>query len=162
VLQHQLVGHEHDVTGVQFMTQHRDRDRDDKSKSKQSRSGSGSGPDSDSGGEEGDKEVLVSVSRDGYMRRWDGCWSDVREEGGGNNATSSVCSTRYMPADRSSYTCLDSWQGGVLIGDDSDDEEEEECLLECCALGDMNGSVQVVDCEGRVVHSTAPAADTVD
>mmetsp|Transcript_20378 Transcript_20378/g.34342 ORF Transcript_20378/g.34342 Transcript_20378/m.34342 type:complete len:209 (-) Transcript_20378:61-687(-) len=114
VLQHQLTGHEHDVTGVQFMkVKHSSSQKDDL--------------------------LVMSVSRDGYMRRWEGIDLGVGD----------VTSRRYMPSDRSSYTCLHSWQGF------SSDTNEEDSLR-YCAVGDVNGSVHVVDCDGTSVHSTAP------
>lgn len=109
VMQHQLIGHEHDVTGVQFMNEKNT---------------------------ENENQILLSVSRDGYMRRWDGI------DGGGE-----VSTRRFMPSDRSSYTCLDSWQG--IFTEDADS-------WQYCAVGDINGSVHVIDCEGNSVFSTAP------
>ena len=129
LLQQQLTGHEHDVTGIQFMQNCR--------------------ADGKCGGE-GGQEMLLSVSRDGYMRRWEGF---SRSSGGAVGAE--VISKRFLPSNRSSYTCLDSWQGMFMDRNEADEGEGGGY----CALGDINGSVHVVDCEGRVVHSTAPGVD---
>ena len=82
------------------------------------------------------EEILMSASRDGYIRKWE-CFS--------GEASSSK---RYLLSDRSSYTCLDCWQGFNGNVDPS--------LEELCAAGEINGSIHIFDSKGNVIHSTAP------
>ena len=107
-LLHELGGHEHDVTGVRFMKNNT---------------------------AEIPEDYLVSVSRDGYMRRWDGLWNEVT-------------SKRFLLSDRSSFSCVDSWQN---VSDS----------FECCAMGDIKGTVYIVGSDGDVLHTTA-AGVTMD
>lgn len=74
-------------------------------------------------------ESLMSVSRDGTLRSW-------------KYLDSIMSSQRFILSDRTSFSCLDSWQNRTDSGGD---------LL---AVGDVGGSVYVCDHEGVVVHST--------
>jgi hypothetical protein len=130
LLRHQLCGHEHDVTGVQFI------------------------PDQHS---EDNEQSLLSVSRDGYMRKWSNLFSGDGGSSGSGGGGGEVACSRFSPAGGSSYTCLDSWKG--LACDDRDGDGGRGSgsdSRQYLAMGDIRGSVQVVDSEGRLVHSTSP------